>query len=258
MSNLLDYPWAFGILLAISLALALEIGLRVGVNCQILQHPDRKEQIGTIRDGLFLLLSLLLGFTLSLAATRFVERRSLSVEEAISIGTTYLRAGMLPNPYAEHSRDLLRKYVDARLDLDNAGINARQVTDALSRARRIHDELWSDAAAAAALDRTAITTAYVNSLNDTIDLYEKRLAAAENRIPTTIWVLIAVVSLIAVFARGLTLTSRFWLNLLLAPVTVAIVVALIADLDSPSRGLIRVDKRAMERLKSDLASSSIH
>jgi hypothetical protein len=256
MRNVLNDPWVFGFLLAIGLAVILEIGFRVGLFCHVLQHPDRKEQMGAMRDGLFVLLSLLLGFTLTLAATRFVERRSVLVDEAISIGTTYLRAGTLPSPYAEHSRNLVREYVDARLDLENAGTNAARIAEPLSRAKRIHEELWSDAIAVAAVDRTAITAAYINSLNETIDLYEKRLATFENRVPTTIWVLIVAVSLIAVFTRGLSLSSRFWLNLVLAPVTIAIVVALIADLDSPSRGLLRIDKRAMERLKADIASPS--
>jgi hypothetical protein len=84
------------------------------------------------------------------------------------------------------------------------------------------------------------------------------MAAYENRVPLTIWSLITCVSVIAVFTRGLTLASRFWLNLVLAPLTIAIVVALIADLDSPSRGFIRLDQRAMQRLKADLAIQSAH
>jgi hypothetical protein len=62
------------------------------------------------------------------------------------------------------------------------------------------------------------------------------------------------VSVIAIFSRGLTLTRRFWLTLVLAPITIAIVVALIADLDSSSTGLIHLDQRAMQRLKSELNS----
>jgi hypothetical protein len=92
----------------------------------------------------------------------------------------------------------------------------------------------------------------MNSLNETIDLQEKRIAALENRVPGAMWILIASVSVIAVFSRGLTLASRFWLTLVIVPITIAIVVALIADLDAPSSGLIRLDQRAMQRLKSDL------
>jgi hypothetical protein len=92
------------------------------------------------------------------------------------------------------------------------------------------------------------------SAHSTRHLHEKRIAAMENRIPVSIWYMILSVSAIAIFSRGLTLTSRFWLMLVLGPLTVAIVVALVADLDSPSAGLLRLDQRAMQRLKSEISS----
>ena len=102
-------------------------------------------------------------------------------------------------------------------------------------------------------DRTAITAVYLNSLNETIDLHEKRIASFENRVPRPVWLLIISTSLIAVFTRGSTLASRFWLGVILIPITIAIVVALIADLDTPDRGLIRLDQRSLQRLKTDIS-----
>jgi hypothetical protein len=252
MEYIFDRPWELGLALAIVLALVLDLGRRIGVDLKIEHVPPRKEQLGTIRDGLFVLISLLLGFTLTLAASRFAERRSLLVEEAISIGTTYLRTSMLPAPYRDRSRQLLREYVDARLELADGGADAARFNEALNRSKRIQDELWVNAVTVSQNDRTAIAAVYVNSLNETIDLHEKRVAAFENRVPRPIWLLILSVSAIAVFTRGSTLTSRFWLTLILVPITIAVVVALIADLDAPSRGLIRLDQRAMHRLKADM------
>src|ERR1700741_4689925 len=124
MENVLDHPWELGLILAIVLAFVLDIGLRLARYFKVEELPQRKEQMGTIRDGLFILVSLLLGFTLTLAASRFAESRSLLVEEATSIGTTYLRASTLPQPYRDHSRQLLREYVDTRLELNGADVNA--------------------------------------------------------------------------------------------------------------------------------------
>lgn len=254
MEYVLNHPWELALLLGIGLAFVLDLGRRAAVRYQIEQAAQRKEQMGTIRDGLFILVSLLLGFSLTMAVARYVERRSLLVEEAISIGTTYLRASTLPQPYRDHSEQLLRQYVDTRLELDNVGVDASRFNDAVSRAKRLQKDLWLDAAAVAQNDRTAITAVYLNSLNETIDLHEKRVAAFENRIPQPVWLLIISVSLIAVFTRGSTLTARFWLTLILVPITIAIVVGLIADLDAPSRGLIRLDQRAMQRLKADMSA----
>lgn len=259
MEYVLDHPWELAFLLGIALAFVLDLGRRAAVRYQIEQAAQRKEQMGTIRDGLFILVSLLLGFTLTMAVSRYGERRSLLVEEAISLGTTYLRASTLPQPYQDHSKELLRQYVDTRLELDdNVGINASRFNETVSRAKRLQEDLWLDAATVAQNDRTAITAVYLNSLNETIDLHEKRVAAFENRIPQSVWLLIISVSLIAVFTRGSTLAARFWLTLILVPLTIAIVVGLIADLDAPSRGLIRLDQRAMQRLKADISADAAH
>jgi hypothetical protein len=250
METIFNHPWELGLMLGLVLASVLDLGRRLAVHYRIPEVPERKEQMGTIRDGLFILVSLLLGFTLTLATSRFAERRSLVVEEAISIDTTYLRANTLPQPYRDHARQLIREYVDTRLDL----VDEDRFDDVASKARKLQEDLWLDASAVAQNDRSAITSLYLNSLNETIDLHDKRIASFENRIPQAVWILIISVSLIAVFTRGATLPVRFWLSLLLLPLTIAIVVALIADLDSPSHGLIQLDQRALQRVKADISA----
>ena len=108
MEQIVNHPPVLALLLLLVLAIALELGYRVGARLRIQEDANRKEQMGTIRDGLFLLVSLILGFTLAMAATRFADRRSLLIEEAVSVGTTYLRASTLPQPYRGHSLSLFR------------------------------------------------------------------------------------------------------------------------------------------------------
>jgi hypothetical protein len=256
VSFIFDHPLALGLLLAVLLAFALDFGRQVAAHYKIDKTPERKEQMGTIRDGFFILLSLLLGFTLTFAASRFAERRSLAVEEAVSLGTTYLRASTLPQPYRDHAKQLLREYVDARLALDDA--DRSQFNEAMNRSHRIQAELWLDAATVAQTDRSDVTGLYLRSLNETIDLDAKRVAAFEYHVATAIWILIIVVSVVVAFTRGATMTSRFWLSLILIPITIAVVVALISDLDAPSHGFIRLDRRALQRLKAEIGTDVTH
>ena len=209
-----------------------------------------------IRDGLFVLVSLLLGFTLALAGARFAERRTRLVGEAVSIEATYLRAGVLPQPYRDNARGLLRRYTDTQLDLDDAGPDEARFNEATNRAKHIQAQLWADAVTVTQTDRSAITAVtYLTSLIETIDLHEERLAALENRIPLSIW------SLILSRVSDRNFQPRPHANTpLLADARPRpyhhrrIVVALVADLDTPSSGLIRVDHRVMERVKSSLNS----
>jgi hypothetical protein len=252
MEHLLNSPWLLCFALGLVLSAAIEAGQRVARRYKIHENANRKDQMVAIRDGLFILLSLLLGFTLALAAPRFAERRTLLVEETNAIGTTYLRAGTLPQSYRNQAQQLLRQYVDVRIDSDNAGLDRDRLTEASTRANALQEQLWEGVVEVSQNDRTAVVATYINALNETIDLRQKRIAALENRVPIPVWFLVVSVSLIAAFSRGLTLAARFWLTLVIAPLTIAIVVALIADLDTPSSGLILLDQRAMLRLKADI------
>ncbi len=252
MQFFLDHPWPLGILTAIFLALAIEVGRYTAARSRIQEDSHRKDQMVALRDGLFVLVSLLMGFSLALAAARYSERRTLMIDEANAIGVAYLRAETLLASNSSPAQQLLRQYVDARLDEDKAGLDYSRATDANHLVKQIQERLWYRSVEITKTDRSAVAAAYLSSLNQLIDLHEKRVASFENRVPTSVWLLIFSVSAIAVFTRGLTLGRRFWLTILLAPLTIAITVTLIADLDTPSSGFIRIDQRQMLRLKADM------
>jgi len=250
--NLLNHAWLVAMSLFSLLALVGELGYRTGIKSRIEDDQNRKEQINAIGDGLFVLLSLLLSFTLTMAVSRYDHRRELVVREADAIGTTYLRAATLGQPYKGNFEQLLRNYVDARIDFFSAGFDPAQLEQAVRHSSDLQEELWRNLVAVSQSDRTPVAVAFMNSLNEVIDLDSQRLAALENRIPLSVWMLITIVALIAVFTRGLELRRRFWLAFLLGPMTIAIAVGLIADLDSSRSGFIRVDQGPLYQLKSEI------
>jgi hypothetical protein len=252
MQSLLDHPYLLGVLTALFLAFAIEAGRHTAARSLIQEDPHRREQMVALRDGLFVLMSLLMGFTLALAAARYAERRTLLIDEANAIGVTYLRAETLTTSNSSEFQLLLRQYVDARLEADNAGLDSSRAADSNHRAMEIQKRLWEGIVEITKTDRSAVAAAYLSSLNQVIDLYEKRIASLESRVPISVWLLIFSVSVIAVFTGGLTLARRFWLTVLVAPLTIAITITLIADLDTPSSGFIRMDQRAMLRLRDEI------
>ena len=61
-----------------------------------------------------------------------------------------------------------------------------------------------------------------------------------------------LISSLTSFVVGYTMRRRVWLGMLVLPLTVAIVLSLVSELDNPRAGLVRVSQQSMLRLQHDL------
>ncbi len=257
-TQILDALPLWGLLLAgwAVLWLTLEGGYRFG-RWRHDHRPDEREQpVGAIVASILGLLALVLGFTFSLAASRFDARRVTVLEEANAIGTTYLRARLLPDPQSTESARLLREYVDVRIQ----GAHADRVDAAIKHSEELHERLWAQTEELIQRDsRPIITGLYVQSLNEMIDLHAKRvMVGIYGRIPLVIWAGLfglAMVGMAAVgYQSGLSATRR-------SPAMLGLVVAfsfvlfLIADLDRSQEGLLRVNHQALVDVQRSMMAS---
>lgn len=248
---LLNHPLLLSFTLFFLLMATVEAGFRLALFTHANDDGHRREQIGVSWDALSILLSLLLGFTLAMAQPHYDLRRQLVMEEANAIGTTTLRASLLPEAQRSQVRALLLQYVQARLAYSRAGFRPDELAAAMDRGKVLQSALWNHAKEAARQSPSPMTALFIASLNDTIDLSEKRLAAFEKRIPPTIWFMLLLISLLTCLTFGYGLRRRFWLVAVVSPLMIAIVMGLIADLDSPRSGFLREDLRSLERLSQD-------
>jgi hypothetical protein len=215
------------------LVLAVESGFRLAVLSAANLDEDRREQIAAARDSLGILLSLLLGFTLAMALPRFDLRK---------------QAGFGRSQRHWHDRPSRRTFATG------ASLGHQELTTAIDSTKSTQTSLWQIAQESARQNPTAITGLFVSSLNEMIDLSEKRLTALENRIPPTIWLMLLLIAFLTCFTFGYWQRRRFWLVAVVIPLMIAIVMGLIADLDSPRSGFLRVDLRSLERVGQDLRS----
>jgi hypothetical protein len=65
----------------------------------------------------------------------------------------------------------------------------------------------------------------------------------------TIWLMLLLIALMTCFTFG------YWLVAVVSPLMNAIVMGLIADLDSSRSGFLRVDLRSLERVAQDLRNA---
>jgi hypothetical protein len=250
----LDALPLWGLFLAILLLVLLSVegGYRLGKYRRSRSEEEKEAPVGAMVGATLGLLAFMLAFTFGLAATRFDTRRQVLLDEANAIGTTYLRAGMLPEQ-REAIRTLLRDYVDVRLEAVRSG----NVTEGIRRSEHLQDQLWAQAVAIGEHNPTSIVVGlFVQSLNEVIDLHAKRVTAGlRNRIPGAIWVAlfaVAVLSLAAMgYHAGLSRTSRSLAELAVA-CTFSVVIGLIADLDRPQEGVLKVSQQALMDLRQSM------
>jgi hypothetical protein len=244
--------WSLFLAILLLVLLAVEGGYRLGIYRRSRSEEEKEAPVGAMVGATLGLLAFLLAFTFGLAATRFDTRRQVLLDEANAIGTAYLRAEMLPERRAE-IRLLLRAYVEARLEAVQSG----NVTAGIRRSEHLHTQLWAQAVAMGEHHPTSIVVGlFVQSLNEVIDLHAKRVTAGlRNRIPGAIWVAlfaVAVLSLAAMgYHAGLSHTSRSLAALAVA-VAFSVVIGLIADLDRPQEGVLRVSQQALLDLRQSM------
>jgi hypothetical protein len=216
------------------------------------------ENVSTLESAVMGVLALLIGFTFAMALSRFEARRDAVLNEANSIGTTALRARLLPEPHRTESLKLLREYVKLRLDVTERLATRMDVEAAIDRSNALQEALWQQAKAMAAKDNGFVPTGlFIQSLNETIDHQAKRLAAFRNRVPNIVLVslfaLAAVAGGFAGYASGLD-SHRTRLPVYLTGLLVAVVIILILDLDRPTSGFIRVSQQPMIDTAASIAA----
>lgn len=239
--------------------IAVEGGYRLGKWRHARVAEEKESPVGAMVGSILGLLAFLLAFTFSLAASRFDEKRHVVLDEANAIGTTYLRARLLPEPHRATTQKLLREYVDVRLPDLRKGDVSQTIAQIIQRSEELHEQLWSEAVAAADKKPTPITATFVHSLNEMIDLHAKRvLLGTRNRIPFSIWIMLFSLASLGMAAMGYqsglsaTRRSPAMLGMVLA---FAAVLFFIADLDRGHEGLLSVSQQSMIDLQKSMQSA---
>jgi hypothetical protein len=243
--------------LTVILALiAVEIGRWLGQRRKQ-RGAEPEAAVGASVGATLGLLAFVLAFTFGMAADRFNTRKSLVVEDANAIGTTYLRTSLLPDPPASEMRKELRDYVDVRL---KATEDPKTVPAALAHSEELQGLLWRQATTIGTQQPNPATTGlFIEALNNMIDVHGTRIAAARNRIPGTIWFFTFLTTAIGMLAMGyqsgISGSRRTLANVCLA-IAFGGVIMLIADLDRPQHGFLRVSQQSMVDLQTSMQADA--
>ena len=199
---------------------------------------DEREDFDTVLAASLTLLALIIGFSFSMAVSRYDQRKNYEEAEANAIGTAYLRADLLSTEDAAKVRQLLRVYVERRIDFYRG--NKTTSPSIGNYLKTVQDELWSTVVRAGAAQPNPVLALAVSGINDIFNMQADARAAWMNRIPTAAWALMLLIAVFSNLLLGYRDRSSGSLALLVLPVIASIAFFLIADIDSPYLGTISV------------------
>jgi hypothetical protein len=252
MENIMNHPVLVFALSLVVLWLSAQMGAYLHRRRRD-QEEAEHEDLGVVLTASLTLLGLIIGFSFSMAVSRYDQRKNCEAEEANAIGTEYVRAGLLPTADAARVRDLLRSYADQRV-LFYTTRDARLLEQVNTSTAHLQTDLWSTVQPVAASQPTPTVALAVSGMNDVLNSQGYTQAAWWNRIPGAAWALMAAIAiccnlLVGYNARSAEGKRR---SFFLLPLVVSIAFFLVADLDSPRGGLILVHPHNLESVSHSL------
>jgi len=247
---LLDLPRVLLVVCLLLLFVADRVGIFLKQRSKLTE--DERDDYKLVVGATLTLLSLIIGFTFSMAVSRYDLRKHYEAEEANAIGTEYARAGLLPPADAAKVRGLLRSYLDHRvLFYKTTDARLQQIN---AKILQLQDQLWSAVQAVAVVQPTPVNALTASGMNDVLNSQGYAQAAEWNRIPVAAWGLMIAIAICANLLVGY---GRFRVDThallrLILPLMVAVSFFLISDIDSPRSGVIRVLPQNLESLAQSL------
>jgi hypothetical protein len=254
MNNAIDHPLlVFGVFFFL-LWLTAWIGWSPLKKRRGLEEAAR-EDFNVILAATLTLLGLLIGFSFSMATSRYDLRKSYEEAEANAIGTEIVRTGLLPPADAPTVRALLGNYLNQRISFYLAR-DDRQLRETNARTVQLQNDLWSAVQAPAVAQPSPVIALAVSGMNDVLNSQGYTQAAWWNRIPHAAWVLMGSIALCCnlLIGYGVRQTKGAKLLLAIIPLFVSIAFFLIADIDSPRGGLISVYPQNLLALSASISS----
>jgi hypothetical protein len=248
---MLDHPRLFFLL---SLAI-LWISAQVGASWrrQRAMKDEDREDFGVVQAATLTLLGLIIGFSFSMATSRYDLRKTYEEAEANAIGTEYVRAGLVPSANAAGIRALLRKYLDLRISFYNTR-DQSELQRINVETTQLQEQMWSAVRDPAVAQPSYVIALAVAGMNDVLNSQGYTQAAWWNRIPTAAWSLMIAIAiccnlLVGYGAHRAGVKSGL---LFILPLVVSISFLLIADIDSPRGGFIYIAPQNLVSLSESL------
>src|SRR6187402_1465378 len=165
------------------------------------KHPEDRFEKGKVQGAALSILSLLMGFTFSVAMAKFETQRRVITQEAAYITTAILRCDMYPDSLRSLLRADFKEYVEARIayyDTDSEKSELERKT-----AERIAKRIWEKVVLQMQNSENVLRSGQmIPAVNNVIDVVITRDGEKISKVPfLVLWVLL-IFMLIDAFVIG--------------------------------------------------------
>jgi len=243
------------VLVASSLLLGLAVWTGAKASTRFPLDRNMRGDFNILMGAALTLLALIIGFSFSMAANRYDQRKNLEEAEANAIGTEYVRAQLLPPADATKVQALLRGYLELRVQFYYLADASTRSANATAMAKAQND-LWAAILPAAGANPTPVMALVVAGMNDVLNAQGYVQAAFWNRIPVSTWGLLATIAVCCnlMVGYGLSTLMKARHILFVLPVFLAVVMGFLVDIDSPRRGVVQVAPQNLLSLARSLSN----
>jgi hypothetical protein len=252
LTKILDFPLVFFVVSLLTLWLFSQLGFRLSRKRPVAE--DERQDLNLVISASVTLLALIIGFSFSMAVSRYDQRKSYEEEEANAIGTEYVRAGLLAPAEAASLHHLLTQYLQQRLQFYTVR-DPRLLASVDIETTKLQNEMWSIVQGAAKAQSSPGMLLVIGGMNDVLNRQGYTQAAWWNRIPLGAWSLMVTLAICCSMLLGYATHQRWVLLPMVVPFLVSIAFFLISDIDSPRRGVIRVAPQNLISLSQSLQAA---
>jgi hypothetical protein len=238
VADILRHPLTVFVLALVILWLSVYVGSYLTTKIEPVTEEERKD-LDLIIGASLTLLALIIGFSFAMAVSRYDERKLYEENEANAIGTEYSRMNLLPAADAAKGRQLLEEYLNQRL-LFYTVRDEQQLDAVRAETAKLEGQMLSTVQGVAATQQTATMALVVYGLDEVLNRERSTQAEWWNRIPEGAWLLMFGLAIICCMLTGHGARRKGLLPFMILPLLLAIAFFLIADIDTPRHGVIRV------------------
>lgn len=237
---------AVGAVVGASLLALIAVRRRVPLELLKEQH-DVAAACFAVIGGLY---GIVLAFVMVSSWQRFEEARQQTEVEANALGDLYRHADALPAPTGAALRDLVRRYATAVVDEEWPAMAENEQSP---HARELFDQMWQTVLATPGGDGKELVV-FQNTLgkmDDFTDARRDRLLYARVGLPMVVWAFLIGSGLVTIafsYFFGLRQVASQMLMTAALAATIAAALVLIAEMQTPFSGAVRVTPYGFEQI----------